>query len=64
MHCFAEVGTKMVELPAILLLSKAGVKKRNRNLKPLLEVEGQSDHELILNAKNRGFFKKQKPYYK
>lgn len=48
MHCFAEVGTKMVELPAILLLSKAGVEKRKRNLKILMEVEDQSDRELII----------------
>ena len=49
------IGTKMVELPAILLLSKAGVEKRKRNLKVLLEVDDLSDRELILNAKQRGF---------
>ena len=49
------LGTKMVELPAILLLSKAGVEKRKRNLKVLLEVDDLSDRELILNAKQRGF---------
>lgn len=49
------IGTKMIELPDILLLSKAAVEKRKRNLKILLEVEDQSDRELILNAKKRGF---------
>ena len=49
------IGTKMVELPAILLLSMAGIEKRKRNLKMLFEVEDQSDRELILSAKERGF---------
>ena len=49
------IGAKMIELPEILNLSKAGVEKRKRNLKILFEVEGVSDRELILEARNRGF---------
>ncbi|MAW94453.1 MULTISPECIES: response regulator [unclassified Leeuwenhoekiella] len=49
------LSTKNTELCEILNLSKAGVEKRKRNLKIILEVEGESDRELILEARNRGF---------
>lgn len=49
------IGTKMIELPAILPLSKAGVEKRKINLKKLFEIEEKGDRRLIQIAREKGF---------
>lgn len=48
-------GTKMKELPDILLLSIAAIERRKRILKEVFNVEGKGDRDLILAAETAGF---------
>ena len=49
------IGTKMKELPNIIPMSLAGLEKRKKQLKVLLKVKDNTDRELILKAKEKGF---------
>ncbi len=49
------IGTKTKDLPEFLPLSIAGIEKRKRNLKVLLNVENNSNKELIKAAYEKGF---------
>ena len=49
------IGTKMKDLPNILLLSLAAIEKRKSRIKQLFEVENQFDKELFSKAKEKGF---------
>jgi len=48
-------GTKMKDLPNILPLSIAGIEKRKRRLKEIFGVKQESDRELLIIAKEKGF---------
>lgn len=48
-------GSKMKDLPDVLFLSIAGVERRKRRLKDIFGVKNQSDRELLLIAKEKGF---------
>ncbi|MBJ6367685.1 response regulator [Snuella sedimenti] len=48
-------GTKMKELPNILLLSIAALERRKRILKELFNVVGKGDRALIDTAEEKGF---------
>jgi len=48
-------GSKMKDLPEVLFLSIAGVERRKRKLKKIFGIENQSDRELLLLAKEKGF---------
>jgi len=48
-------GTKMKELPEVLLLSIAAIERRKRILKELFNVVGKGDRELIEIAEEKGF---------
>lgn len=49
------LGTKMKDMPDLVPLSIAGIEKRKRNLKIILDVEGKGDRGLIAAAKEKGF---------
>jgi len=49
------IGSKMKDLPNVLFLSIAGVERRKRRLKDIFGVKNQSDRELLLIAKEKGF---------
>lgn len=49
------IGTKMKDLPNIIPLSIAGIEKRKRHLKQILNIESFEDKELLLIAKEKGF---------
>ncbi len=49
------LGTKTKDLPKVLPLSLAGIEKRKRNLKLILNVEKEGDQGLIEKAKAKGF---------
>lgn len=49
------IGTRMKDLPKILLLSTAGVEKRKRRLKDGFGIAGEDDRTLVLTAKEKGF---------
>lgn len=49
------IGTKMKDLPKILLLSLAGVEKRKRNLREIFEIDEKDDRALVIVAKQKGF---------
>lgn len=48
-------GTKAVDLPKYIPLSKSGIEKRKRKLKENFCTKGESDRELILAARERGY---------
>lgn len=48
-------GARMKELEELVPLSKASIEKRKKNLKNLFGIKSNSDRELILTAKNKGF---------
>ena len=48
-------GTKMNELPDILLLSIAAIERRKRILKEVFDVVGKGDRELLRVAEEKGF---------
>ncbi len=49
------IGTKMKELPGIVLLSINAIEKRKRHLKHVFGVKSTEDRELIHSAKEKGF---------
>jgi len=49
------VGTKMTELPDILMMSLRGLHKRKEHLKEIFDIKGREDRDLILVAKEKGF---------
>lgn len=49
------IGTKMKELPNIVLLSLNAIEKRKRHLKHVFDVKNIDDRELITSAKEKGF---------
>ena len=49
------VGTKMKELPSIVLLSINAIEKRKRHLKHVFDVNSTDDRALINSAKEKGF---------
>jgi len=49
------IGTKMKELPHIVLLSINAIEKRKRHLKHVFDVKSTEDRELIHSAKEKGF---------
>ncbi|WP_052825909.1 hypothetical protein [Neotamlana nanhaiensis] len=48
-------GSKMVELLKFIPLTKSGIEKRKRRLKQLFETKNNSDRELVMVAKAKGF---------
>ena len=48
-------GAKMKELLQLIPLSKAGIEKRKRKLKIVLNIKQDNDRELILTARDKGF---------
>lgn len=48
-------GSKMVELLKLIPLTKSGIEKRKRRLKNVFQTKSNSDRELVLMAKERGF---------
>ncbi|KJD35805.1 hypothetical protein PW52_08710 [Tamlana sedimentorum] len=48
-------GAKMVELLKFIPLTKSGIEKRKRRLKQLFETKNNSDRELVMVAKAKGF---------
>lgn len=53
--CEISRGTKMKELPDILMLSIAAVERRKRILKEVFNVEAKGDRDLIQAAEDAGF---------
>ena len=49
------IGTKMKELPHIVLLSINAIEKRKRHLKHVFDVKSIDDRALIHSAKEKGF---------
>ncbi|MCF6222304.1 MAG: response regulator [Flavobacteriaceae bacterium] len=49
------IGTKMTELPNILMMSLRGLHKRKEHLKEIFDITGREDRDLILIAKEKGF---------
>jgi DNA-binding NarL/FixJ family response regulator len=49
------IGTKMKELPHIVLLSINAIEKRKRHLKHVFDVKSVDDRALIHSAKEKGF---------
>jgi len=49
------IGTKMKELPNIVLLSINAIEKRKRHLKHIFNIKSVDDRELIGSAKEKGF---------
>lgn len=47
-------GTKTIDIPQYVPISLSAIEKRKLNLKTLLNLEDQSDVELVREAKNRG----------
>ncbi len=48
-------GTRTKDLPKYIPLSKSGIEKRKRLLKSYFNSETDTDRELIINAKKRGY---------
>ena len=48
-------GTKAKDLPKYVPLSKSGIEKRKRLLKTLFKTQTESDRELIIAARERGY---------
>lgn len=48
-------GTKAKDLPNYIPMSKSGIEKRKRQLKELFETKTESDRELIMAARERGY---------
>ena len=48
-------GSKMKDLPNIIPLSIAGIEKRKRRLKVIFNIKEESDRELLIIAKKKGF---------
>jgi hypothetical protein len=48
-------GAKMKELEQLLPLTKSGIDKRRRLLKEKLNLQSNSDRDLVLKAKEKGF---------
>jgi DNA-binding NarL/FixJ family response regulator len=48
-------GAKMKELEQLLPLTKSGIDKRRRLLKEKLNIQSNSDRDLVLKAKEKGF---------
>ncbi len=49
------VGTKMIDLPTAIPLSKGGIESRKRKLKENFSIENGSDKLLVKLAKEKGF---------
>lgn len=49
------IGTKMTELPDILMMSLRGLHKRKEHLKEIFDIKGREDRDLIMIAKDKGF---------
>lgn len=48
-------GARMKELVSIIPLSKAGIEKRKRALRQLFNLKNDSDREMVLIAREKGF---------
>lgn len=48
-------GTKSIDLPKYISMSKSGIEKRKRNLKILFKIQSESDRELIMAAREKGY---------
>jgi len=48
-------GAKMKDLQQIIPLTKSGIEKRKRNLKSKFKILSNSDRDLVLAAKRKGF---------
>ena len=49
------IGTMIKDMPGMVPLSLAGIKKRKNHLKKIFGIEGTEDKELILVARDKGF---------
>ena len=49
------IGTRTVDLPDIILLSKPAIDKRKRHLKQVFNIESSDDRALLILAKEKGF---------
>lgn len=48
-------GSKMKDLEAVIPQSKSSILKRKKKIREKLDVQSDSDRDLVLNAKKRGF---------
>jgi DNA-binding NarL/FixJ family response regulator len=48
-------GARMKELTDIIPLSKTGIERRKKNLKNVFKVKNDSDRDLIIKAREKGF---------
>lgn len=48
-------GTRTIDLPKYIPLSKSGIEKRKRLLKSFFDVKSNTDRELVINARNNGY---------
>ena len=48
-------GSKMGELLKLIPLTKSGIEKRKRRLKSVFQTNSNSDRELVITARERGF---------
>jgi len=49
------IGTKMIDLPSVIPLSKGGIESRKRKLKENFNIENEDDKALVQLAKEKGF---------
>ena len=49
------IGTKMIDLPTVIPLSKGGIESRKRKLKENFNIENEDDKALVQLAKEKGF---------
>ncbi|NQY30145.1 MAG: response regulator transcription factor [Flavobacteriaceae bacterium] len=49
------IGTKMIDLPTVIPLSKGGIESRKRRLKEIFNIENENDKALVQLAKEKGF---------
>ena len=49
------IGTRMKDLPDVILLSIAGIEKRKRQMKLTFGITSSDDKDLILMARDKGF---------
>lgn len=49
------IGTKMTDLPDILMMSLRGLHKRKEQMKVIFDIKDSEDRDLIIKAKEKGF---------
>lgn len=49
------IGTKMTDLPEVLMMSLRGLHKRKEQMKVIFDIKDSEDRDLIIKAKEKGF---------